>query len=639
MTDEILAHPEGHQQVRLLAARLRRGGTGGDVEEAIAKARGDGIVIEREYRQQRLVPAFMEPRSTVVDPTGGRSRCGPRRRSPHPPLPHRRDHRYPRESKVRVIAPTWAAASAANSRPRRGSSPSPCPGAGQAGEIHRDPFRVFALRPPRSRPVPGSPSRRPRTAPSPASRSTSSPTSAPMSPSSAAGCRCWARGCSARSTRFPAYRFNCQTVLADTTWVDAYRGASRWATFAIEADHGRTRRRGRRGPARIPSATGSEARGVPASPRWRAWYDSRQLRGGDRTGKEGLFGYDDLRAEQKARRSRNDGPTRHRRHHLHRMCGLAPPGSWASSLRRRGWESASIRMLPTGKVEVITGHQPARPEPTRPRGARSSPTASGCPFGTSVLHGDTQVAYRASDTYANPLPRRRRRGRGPAADKVIRKARPSPPTPRANVDDLEGSPAVGRYAVKGHRQGHRHHRGGARDLRLAQLPRGISGRASTPDATFDPVDFSLPPAPTCAPWGSTPRRATTGWTLRLRRRHQPHHPTRSSSRSDHGGLVRASLRRSGGSGLRRQRHPGDGVRSSIHPADGGRHDLLRHRQPTSPWRPTPQDRGVGEGGHHRVDAGGSSNAIVDARDRGALTYPMPCTGASGRRCGRLARRT
>ncbi len=38
-------------------------GTGGNVDEAIEKARGDGIVIEREYRQQRLIPAFMEPRS------------------------------------------------------------------------------------------------------------------------------------------------------------------------------------------------------------------------------------------------------------------------------------------------------------------------------------------------------------------------------------------------------------------------------------------------------------------------------------------------------------------------------------------------------------------------------------------------
>jgi len=28
------------------------------------------VLIERTYRQQRLVPAFMEPRSVVVDPTG-----------------------------------------------------------------------------------------------------------------------------------------------------------------------------------------------------------------------------------------------------------------------------------------------------------------------------------------------------------------------------------------------------------------------------------------------------------------------------------------------------------------------------------------------------------------------------------------
>ena len=45
-------------------------GTGGDVEEAIAAARVDGVVVERKFRQQRLIPAFMEPRSTVVDPTG-----------------------------------------------------------------------------------------------------------------------------------------------------------------------------------------------------------------------------------------------------------------------------------------------------------------------------------------------------------------------------------------------------------------------------------------------------------------------------------------------------------------------------------------------------------------------------------------
>ncbi len=42
-------------------------GTGGNVEDAIRDAE---VVVERTFRQQRLIPAFMEPRSTVVDPTG-----------------------------------------------------------------------------------------------------------------------------------------------------------------------------------------------------------------------------------------------------------------------------------------------------------------------------------------------------------------------------------------------------------------------------------------------------------------------------------------------------------------------------------------------------------------------------------------
>ncbi|MGH3316929.1 MAG: xanthine dehydrogenase family protein molybdopterin-binding subunit, partial [Nocardioidaceae bacterium] len=44
-------------------------GTGGNVEDAIREARDGGVLVERKYRQQRLIPAFMEPRSVVVDPT------------------------------------------------------------------------------------------------------------------------------------------------------------------------------------------------------------------------------------------------------------------------------------------------------------------------------------------------------------------------------------------------------------------------------------------------------------------------------------------------------------------------------------------------------------------------------------------
>ena len=68
--DTILAHPDlGTNKSAFWQLDSADQGSGGNVDEAIEKARADGIVIEREYRQQRLIPAFMEPRSTVVDPT------------------------------------------------------------------------------------------------------------------------------------------------------------------------------------------------------------------------------------------------------------------------------------------------------------------------------------------------------------------------------------------------------------------------------------------------------------------------------------------------------------------------------------------------------------------------------------------
>ena len=69
--DKVLAHPDlGTNKSALWQFDSGEAGTGRSVDEAIAKAREDGIVIEREYRQQRLIPAFMEPRSVLVDPTG-----------------------------------------------------------------------------------------------------------------------------------------------------------------------------------------------------------------------------------------------------------------------------------------------------------------------------------------------------------------------------------------------------------------------------------------------------------------------------------------------------------------------------------------------------------------------------------------
>ena len=62
-------------------------------------------MIEREYRQQRLIPAFMEPRSTVVDPTGEQITVWSSTQVPHILRFFYAALLGINEAKVRVIAP------------------------------------------------------------------------------------------------------------------------------------------------------------------------------------------------------------------------------------------------------------------------------------------------------------------------------------------------------------------------------------------------------------------------------------------------------------------------------------------------------------------------------------------------------
>ena len=102
----MLAHPDlGTNKSALWVFDSGEAGTGGNVEEAIEKARGDGIVIEREYRQQRLIPAFMEPRSVVVDPTGEQITMWSATQIPHILRFALAATTGVPESKIRVIAP------------------------------------------------------------------------------------------------------------------------------------------------------------------------------------------------------------------------------------------------------------------------------------------------------------------------------------------------------------------------------------------------------------------------------------------------------------------------------------------------------------------------------------------------------
>ena len=69
--DAPLVHPDlGSNKWAYFKLDSAEAGTGGDVDQAIAAAdkADDQIVVRRRFRQQRLIPAFMEPRSVVVDP-------------------------------------------------------------------------------------------------------------------------------------------------------------------------------------------------------------------------------------------------------------------------------------------------------------------------------------------------------------------------------------------------------------------------------------------------------------------------------------------------------------------------------------------------------------------------------------------
>ena len=495
MKDEILAHPDkGTNKSAFWKLDSAEAGTGGDVEEAIAAARNDGVVIERNYRQQRLIPAFMEPRSTVVDPTGEQITMWSATQIPHilrfliaatTGIP---------ESKVRVIAPDV--------------------GGGFGGKLQTTPEEFITLAVARrlGKPAKYTETRSESLVSAHHGRDqyqklTLSATKdgvvtglkVELIANLGAYVAIVGGGVPVLGAwmfnsiyKFPAYQFNCQTVLTNTTWVDAYRGAGRpEATFGIE---------------RIMDDLAAELGMDPLELREKNWithdefpftsvagmtYDSGNYEAATARAKE-LFGYDALRAEQKQRRESGDpvqlgiGVST-----FTEMCGLAPSRVLGSlSYGAGGWESAAIRMLPTGKVEVITG--------TSPHGQGHETAWSqivadrlGVPFeDVEVLHGDTQIAYKGLDTYGSRSLVVGGEAVVRAADKVIEKAKAfAAHLLEANPDDLEFK--AGRYEVKGTEAGI-----GITEVALATFashnyPEGMEPGIDA-DATFDPDNFSFP---------------------------------------------------------------------------------------------------------------------------------------------------
>ncbi|MEU5479439.1 xanthine dehydrogenase family protein molybdopterin-binding subunit [Streptomyces mirabilis] len=250
--------------------------------------------------------------------------------------------------------------------------------------------------------------------------------------------------------KMDAYDFTCTGVFTTRTPTDAYRGAGRpEATYAIE---------------RIMDELAVELDLDPIELRRLNWirheefpytsiagltYDSGNYEAA--TDKAlALFGYDKLRAEQADRNRRGDlvrlgiGVSTYTE-----MCGLAP-SRVLRDLRYAagGWEAASIRMLPTGKVEVVTG--------TSPHGqghvtcwSQIAADVLGVPFeDIEVVHGDTRAAPQGMDTYGSRSLVVGGAAVHHAARKVVEKARKvAAHLLEASEHDLEFTHGV--FSVKG----------------------------------------------------------------------------------------------------------------------------------------------------------------------------------------------
>jgi carbon-monoxide dehydrogenase large subunit len=467
-------------------------GTGTDTDQAFADAE---VVVSRRFVQQRLIPAFMEPRSVVVQPQGDNYTLWSSTQVPHILRIMLAMVTGVPEHKLRVVAPDV--------------------GGGFGGKLQVTPEEVISLLVARRL---GKPVKWTET------RSESLMTAhhgrdqiqyidiAADREGNVKGLRCRIladMGAYLRLVspgvpvlgafmfngiyKFPAYRFECDGIFTNKVPTDAYRGAGRpEATFAVERIMDELAVELDMDPLELRRKNWIRAEEFPFTSVAGMTYDSGDYETATQKALE-LIGYDELRAEQRRRRESNDpvqlgiGVST-----FTEMCGLAPSRVLGSlSYGAGGWEHASIRMLPTGKVEVVSG---ATPHGQGHETAWSQLVADrlGVPFeDIEVLHGDTSVSPRGLDTYGSRSLVVGGAAVVNAAEKVVAKARRvAAHLLEASEDDLDFS--GGKFSVRG--------TPGAevsiQEIALAtfaahNFPEGVEPSIDA-DATFDPENFSFP---------------------------------------------------------------------------------------------------------------------------------------------------
>ena len=203
--------------------------------------------------------------------------------------------------------------------------------------------------------------------------------------------------------QFGAYSIEIKGVFTNKTPTDAYRGAGRpEAAYAIERIVDALARRLDMDPVEIRRKNFYEPFDEPTATPGGIQYDSLNLPMVlDRVLE--MSDYEGLREEQKRRRDDNDpvqlgiGFSTYTE-----ICGLAPSQVLAS-LRygAPGWESSTVRMFGSGKVEVVTGTTPHGQGHVTSWSQIAADALGVTPDDVEVIHGDTATSPHGLDTYGS----------------------------------------------------------------------------------------------------------------------------------------------------------------------------------------------------------------------------------------------
>ena len=290
-----------------------------------------------------------------------------------------------------------------------------------------------------------------------------------------------------------AYDFICTGVFTTLTPTDAYRGAGRpEATYAIECAMDALAREMNIDPFELRKRNFIQKEQFPYTAFSGLTYDSGDhLLAADKAA--GIADYAGIRAKQAkqnvpgAKKLLGIGMSSY-----FEMCGLAPSRVLASlNYGAGGWEAATVRVLPTAKVQVVTGTSPHGQGHETSWAMIASEKLGIPPEDIDVLHSDTAIAPLGLDTYGSrSLPVGGVAVAG-ACDKVIDKAKLiAAHQLECSADDLEF--AGGIFSVKGSPD---------RAVPIAALAFAAFTAHNLPDGlepnleaqyTYDPPNFSWP---------------------------------------------------------------------------------------------------------------------------------------------------